>query len=448
MGYKKQGHRKLVYKARDPVKLPADKASLSDLAFSFFARGAGAPLAFVANLFIARLLGPEHYGVYVTLLSAALVAGGVAAWGMGTVLTRELSRVQDAEWPTVLAGVGIWAAKRASLLSAVAMVLLFSWLCSDWGAPASTLNVRLWALLIVPVSAYAILVTGVLSGMREVASGQAVGTVFRNGILLAGVLILYVLHFKQVDFVLLVQAFSFIIATALGFWWMIHRMPTSQQRLYVSVQLQCEHKRILWRSATHFFAISIAWLLLGRMDVVIVNTISGTREAGYFGAAARLGQFGALAGLVLVAWIQPRISMQLHARAQARLRQLMTFGFLASVSLSLIIIFVGWLLAPLLMSLLGNGFRPSVWPFRWLLLGYLPWAASVPFYAYLAMSGREHIMSRVLWFQVCLTLVSSIPLVLWFGALGASWAWAGGLSISSLVMIYQAVVGIKASRAI
>lgn len=432
-------------RARDTVTSPTDRASLSDLAFSFFARGAGVPLAFVANLFVARLLGPEHYGIYVTLLSAAMVAGGVAAWGMGPVLMRELSHVQDTEWPTVLGRVGLWAAKRASLLSAVAMGLLFLWLCSDWGAPASTLTGRLSALLIVPVSAYAVLVTGVLSGMREVARGQAVGTVFRNGILLAGMLILYVLRFKQVDFVLMGQVLSFIIAIAVGCWWIKRRIPANQQSLYVTAKLQSERKRILWRSATHFFAVSIAWLLLGRMDVVIVNAISSTTEAGYFGAAARLGQFGGLAGLVLVAWIQPRIGMQLHDRSRVRLRQLMTFGSLVSVSISVIIILVGWLLAPLLMSLLGNGFRPSVWPFRWLLLGYLPWAASVPFYAYLAMSGREHIMSRVLWFQVFLTLASSIPLVRWFGALGASWAWAGGLSISSLVMIYQAVTGIKAS---
>lgn len=432
-------------KAHNTDKSSTDRASLFDLAFSLLARGAGVPLAFVANIFVARMLGPEQYGVYVTLLSASLVAGGVAAWGMGPVLTRELSRVQDTEWPKVLGRVGIWAAKRTSLLSVVAMGLLFLWLWSGWGAPASTLIARLWALLVVPVSAYAILVTGVLSGMREVASGQAVGTVFRNAILLAGVLALYALHFTQVDFVFLIQVLGFIIAIGFGWWWITKTISANQQGLNVNAKLELEYerKRSLWKSATHFFTVSIAWLLLGRMDVVIVNTISGTTEAGHFGAAARLGQFGALAGLVLVSWLQPRISLQLHNRSRVHLRQVMTFGFLASVSLSVIIILGGWVLAPLLMRLLGNGFQPSVWPFRWLLLGYFPWAASVPFYAYLAMSGREHIMSRVLWFQVSLTLASSIPLVVWFGALGASWAWAGGLSISSFVMIYQALAYLK-----
>lgn len=429
--------------ARGTVKFPVDRASLFDLAFSFLARGVGVPLAFVANLFVARLLGPEHYGVYVTLLSAALVAGGVAAWGMGPVLTRELSRVQDADWPKVLGHVGIWAAKRVGLLSIVAMGLLFVWLWTGLAVPASTLATRLWTLLIVPVSAFAILVAGMLSGMREVARGQAIGTIFRNGVLLAGILALYALHFAQVDFVLLVQVLSFMIATGIGWLWITQRIPANQRGLNKIAKIEYKSKQILWRSATQFFAVSIAWLLLGRMDVVIVNAISGTTEAGYFGAAARLGQFGALAGLVLVAWLQPRISMQLRDGARAHLRHVLSLGFSISVLTSVIIVLGGWLLAPLLMKLLGDGFQPSVWPFRWLLLGYLPWAASVPYYAYLAMAGREQFLSRVLWFQVVVTLAVSVPLTQWYGALGASWAWAGGLSISSFLMIHQGVTFLR-----
>ena len=73
------------------------------------ARGAGIPLAFAANLLIARLLGPEKFGLYITMLSVALVGGGLAAYGLGPVLTREISAVNRTQQPERIRSLGSWA---------------------------------------------------------------------------------------------------------------------------------------------------------------------------------------------------------------------------------------------------------------------------------------------------------------------------------------------------
>ncbi len=400
-------------------------------------RGAGIPLAFAANLLIARFLGPEKFGLYITLLSVALVGGGLAAYGLGPVLTREISAVNRAQQPETIRSLGSWALRFFAILSVVVMLLTLAWLALGPGAPSSTWPERIGAVSIIPLFGASTIIAGVLSGLSQVARSQSVGMIWKNGGLLIGATLLLALGADRPLYVLLMQTVSFALAVMVAVHWIRRFTPGSAgfRRVWSKPSIEPQRARMLRRSARHFLAMSLTWLVLGRLDVVIVNALAGTTQAGYFGVAARLGQFGAMAGLIWGAWLQPRISARYHSGQSGGLRRLLSLGLLGAITMTAVLVIAGWFGAPQLMKLMGPSFDEAVMPFRWLLLGYLPWAASVPFFAYLTMSGHEKLVSWILWFQVVLTLAVSVPLITSFGALGGAWAWAGGTGIASLIMV-------------
>lgn len=413
------------------------RSAVLDLALSMAARGVGAPLAMGANVLIGRLLGPEQYGVYVTLLSVGLFAGGLAAFGLGPVITREVAATESHgavrhEYMPYLR----WALRIATMTTAVAILLVVVWISFGTGIPASAIGGRVAVVALIPAYVLSTIATGLLAGMGRVAQSQAVQNFWKNALLLLGTAALLWASIRSATYVLWLQVFAYLLALAPGLASVSNGPSLRSRHSAEPTQSATEDRnRVLTRAARNFFGVSMALLLMGRLDVIIVNALAGSTEAGFFGAAARMAQFAALAGYVWIAWLQPRMSLHFRGHDHRALRRAIRIGFAGTVGMTGVLAVLGWLYAPMLVGLMGTEFEPAVAPFRLLLLGYVAWAASVPFNALLAMTGRESSLSRTMWMQTGLTLLLSVPLVHGFGALGGAWAWAGGLTAGSVIVI-------------
>ena len=140
-----------------------------DFSFTMLAQGVGALLAFVANIVIARILGTTDFGIYMTLLSIGLVAGGVAGYGVGPVLTREIAANPEQQSSAMVRVMSRWALRLTGLISLGTMVVVLLWLSSGLGAPPSRWLERMGIIGIILTSVLATIVTGLLVGLSEVA---------------------------------------------------------------------------------------------------------------------------------------------------------------------------------------------------------------------------------------------------------------------------------------
>lgn len=419
-------------------------SSRIDFVLAGVARSGGAPFAFTANVVIARMLGSEGFGIYVTMLSVALVAGVMASYGVGPVLTREIAAQPENRRRAMVLTMGLWALRLTGGLSLCLVIAVLVWLNFGPRAPSASSLERLAVSCIVPMYVWAILVRSVLGGLSHVAKGQLVENIGRNSVLCVGVGILFLAGIGHVTDILWLQVLSFALPALLGTYWIFCSIsrcseqytPTYYAEALLGSGCARDSHYAEWRkSARDFFAMSVAVLILVRLDVVIVNALAGPVQAGLFGAAARLNQVSTIAGLVWMAWLQPRMAQEFRVRKLRALKRSLSVGVIGSTSMTSFLVGFGWVLAPKLMALMGTDFNDAVWPFRWLLLGSLIWGIGVPFNTLLSMSAREQLVSKVLWVQVVLTVVSSVPLVLSFGAVGGAWAWAGGMGISNLILI-------------
>jgi O-antigen/teichoic acid export membrane protein len=421
-----------------------------DFLGALVARGLSAPLAFGANILLARLLGPGGFGSYLTLLSAALVAAGIATYGVAPVLTREISACPDDVRPAMVHIARAWAVKLTSVLLAVSVATLCLWLTVGPGAPQNSIAERLATIAIIPVSVGIAVVSGMLSGLSQVAKSTSIGNLWKNGFLLVGAGILLIGRQAEVVDALWLQCISIGIAAALGYFWIgrtLRAMPVAGVELEpFRDSARARSRRRDWtKAAGHFFAMSAALLFMGKLDVIVVNALAGPREAGLFGAAMRVCQVANIAGLVWIAWIQPRVSAHYKSERYGALRKTLRRGLVGGVGMTAASVLVAWLLASWLMELMGPGYREATVPFRWLLVGVLTWSASIPSYALLSMTGGESVLSRILWAQLIVTLLAAVPLAHSYGALGGSWAWAMGMCVGSVATIVAAISRSSAS---
>lgn len=414
-----------------------------DFVLSLLMRASAAPIAFAANVVLARLLGPGTYGKYITVLSAALVAGGLAAFGVQPVVTREIARQRpELRGPTTLS-VGQWAFRVCTLLSLVAVALLLGWLIWGPGISWSDWRERIAAGILVPSWAFLTIISGVLNGFSRVAQSQAISTAWKNMWLLVGALLLTAFGIHGAADALWLQVATYAIALASGAY-LVRRELSREWSTHLTGMTKEISERMMrnrrWLvAAGAFFVMSAATMLLVRLDVIIIAATSGEKQAGLFGAAARLAQVAQVPGMAWLVWLQPRFAYHAERhQASAISRRLLT-GFLGAASMTVVVAASAWLVAPWLMGILGKDFSGSVAPFRWLLMGNFAWALSVPFLAYLAMSKGEKVVAGILWFQVSIAVGAAVPLAGRLGAVGGACAWAGSFVVASVLIIIAAI---------
>lgn len=415
-------------------RFPGFRKSAAELTWTLLARGSGAPLALLANIGLARVLGASQFGRYTTLLSAGLVAGGVAIYGTAPVFTREIAAPKAGGRREAFLYVTRWASAVVLPFMTIAAGLVLTWLLLGVGAPPSEWEGDVAVILLIPLSGLGYLLNAILSGLGRVAQGQLLGNGWRNAWLLLGVGGMLLAGRHEAADALWVQVASYLLLAALGVWLIRRALGVAPEGGVVQDhQRRCDRSqhREWWRSATAFFGFSLGMMLFVRLDVIVVNALAGDTQAGYFGAAARLVQVVQLPGLVWLSWLQPRLAHESAQGQWRKARRTYMAGLLGVAGTTGALVLCVWPLAPWLMALFGDGFNNAVAPFRWLAAGYLAWAIAVPSLALLTMSGGEKFVAWATCGELALALVGGVLFIGQFGARGGAWAWSTALIVAN-----------------
>ena len=383
------------------------------------------------------------FGIYMVLLSAAYLVGGIAVFGTDRVLVRETASSQDIDKKKTLLLVGRWGMARVLLFSMIGFVLVYLWFHSRWANTGYNDATGIWvASLLVPASVSTIIVAAFLTGMGNVKISQAINDPIRNSFLL--LCIVFALYFGtagEIRVVFVAQIVSFLMASIVGWKWLQYKadVPSfveywlTQPRSQKPAPDKIKKFRI---SSWYFFLGTAGTLILNRVDILVVNALSDATVAGYYGAAVRVGQLAAIVILAGSVWLQPKIAQYVNAGDRSSLLLVLKQGsayIIGGTTLVVICLFV-W--ADFIVSWLGPGFEVVAIPLRLVGLGYLVWAVALPLYAFLLMAGGETVIARILWTQVFTNLSLHFMLVPAFGVVGAAWAWTGGMIIISAITLW------------
>jgi O-antigen/teichoic acid export membrane protein len=257
---------------------------------AFFYRGAGAVVTLLFGVIFARLMDIEEYGVLMSLMSFGLIAATIGLVGQHTQLLREVP--------------GLAARKDYQAISLLASRRL---LVTCLGSLAVTLVAGLAFVighgrLVVfdrwEYSTSLLLVTPLALVDMQGCFGRALGSVnlalvpkevlWRLLIVLFGVALFFVsgkpVNAAQVFVIAAIVLLALVAAQQLCLW----RLMEGNQVFTGSAMRFQNGIGATLRGSAAFWATSVATILFGSVDVVVVSVVAGPESGGYYYAANRI----------------------------------------------------------------------------------------------------------------------------------------------------------------
>lgn len=246
----------------------------------------GAGISLFGQAYLARLLGVNEYGWYVLYLAWIQILVIPAVFGIDTAVLKFSSiYVATKEWAQ-LRGALLFGFVTALLLSLLVILCVFGakfFLNIGW--PSDRQGAFEMALLLIPILAVSKIAEQVLRGFKRVLISVFAEQVFRPAFLLA---VIFVLSTTTAGINNVTGAMIINIAGAsLAVFGMLAVAALRVPKDVYSVSAQF-HTREWMSVAVPMVFMSTIYILLAKVDVVMLGQIVGAAEAGIYSAAARL----------------------------------------------------------------------------------------------------------------------------------------------------------------
>lgn len=277
-------------------------------------------LGVATTVILARVLGPEDYGVYAWAYALVAVLAIPARLGLSQLLVREISAYQLREKWSLLRGLLTRANQivlvSSALLAGIAIAAIF--LFADRLSSVETVTLG-WGLALLPLMALGELRGAALRGLRRVVLGQLPDLVLRPGflVLFVGAAALSVELSSGTAMALHAAAagLAFVIGAAL----LVHFLPKDVK----SVEPEFETREWV-SSAVPLGLISGMHVINSRADIVLLGFMGPSEEVGFYQVAVKAAMLVTFALSALNMVIAPYIS-RLHSDEEyGQLQKLLT----------------------------------------------------------------------------------------------------------------------------
>jgi O-antigen/teichoic acid export membrane protein len=402
----------LVRTLRDDLRPDTERGRLVRSAAATAAMKVGATgIAFLASLLYARVLGPHDFGLYAYVIAWTAVLTIPASLGLPQYLVRE-----GAKLPEQIGWLRRWADKRVLLTGVLAGVLLSAAMLLPQAAGARWLFV---AAAPIPL----------LANLGAVRQGllQARGWIVRSQwpqLVFAPVLTLLVLAglwlwrgtFSAADIVI-TTVVAALIQLAIN---AMQLGPTQVVRDGAEARTQA---RV--RAALPFMWINAMYLVMSRVDLILLGSLKGASEAGIYAIAARAAEFVPFFLLAANTTMGPKISHLYHTGDRTTLQRLTTASARRLTLMTLPPALALVLLArPLLHFFYGGRFTEGAIAVQILTVAQFLTIASGPVGIILNMTNHASDSAKAFAAGAVLNLILNLLLIPRFGYTGAATATA------------------------
>jgi O-antigen/teichoic acid export membrane protein len=277
------------------------------------------------------LLGAEGYGLYATVIAAAMLLVFAATLGLPTLTIRMLPSYLMRGRPDLMRGL-LSRANQAVLLASIVLGgggALLAWkLAVPGNAPAWW-----WAMALVPLLALGNLRSASLRGMHRVVLGQVPECLFIPGLFLCAAGLAWWAGDGAAipaQVAVAMRWAASLGAFAVGCVFILRSLPAAVRRAGPAYEARS------WaRSAAPSLVISAMAVLVTQVDVLMLAALRGSASAGIYQASARAAELVGFSVLAVNFALQPLISSLYTEGELARLQRIITKAARAGVALAL-----------------------------------------------------------------------------------------------------------------
>lgn len=397
---------------------------------SFATRVVGLAVAFLANIVLARLLGPSGYGAYAIAIGWASVLAIPARLGLDNAALRFVTIYRDRGDVGLLRGLLRTSASAMAVASAFGGVLAIT-----AGVVSGSRNVDPWlaagvALLVFPFAAMGWL-SAVIRSFNQIFASQAYEQLFRPALLIVLLGIAWVAGAR--------------LGAPLALWLTLIAVAIPLVVLAVQVRREVAalgpgqadvSERRLWLSVSWpLFLLSLFQEATNQIDLLLLGLLKDAASAAHFTAATRLSSLASF-GLVAVTTVSgPAIASAFHRGDRATLAGLATMT--SQLSLLFALIVVGGLLIFGRTALAAFG---PTYPDAYSVLVIVGLASLASAFTgsvgyFLLMTGHERSAAAIMAGALVVAATLDVLLIPTFGAIGAAIGSASGLATWNLAMM-------------
>jgi O-antigen/teichoic acid export membrane protein len=388
------------------------KASIAPMGM----RALGTVLGFLVSVMIGRRLGDEVLGSYAVGSGAMLLGASVARLGQDIELTRFIASAGASSGATP------WGVVCGVLLAVARNGLGLALLGSAFAVAAGLGATVIVGVLAIP----GVAVVGALAGVARGLNRPALAVGLDAVVVPLGTLPMVLLAGDSV--VALAGHGAVWATTAVVGLLLVYRHEGADS---TSI-------RSLMRVGAPLAGLAALNIALAATDVVLVNFLRGSAQAGHYTAAARLAFISTSVLVVANAVLQPRIAALWHLGQRDVLRRLLGTATALLAAAAVVVTATLTLGARPLLLIFGGEFEAAVAPLRVLAIGQFVMLASGPVGAVLLMTGHSRRQIQATVIAVFVNIVADIILIPRYGVMGAAIATALALSVKNLTGAFWA----------
>lgn len=268
--------------------------TIKDTLISFIGLGFAAVVGFVFTIILARTLGPEQFGVFSAVVALVAIVYSLGDLGIASALINFIPKLKDLR--PILIGTSFWF----EIIIGIFILVLFSvfGIFHQQIIPGSLLSQLLIAGILAVNYLFINYVQGIFTAERRFL-GYSFIQIIDAGVKIVIVLFLLSLSRLSIETALLANVVSTIIALLITFGKDFLGIKPS----YNKEILEKLFHFAKWIAVTRFFSVFIS-----RIDIILLNLLSSSFQAGIFAAANRITLLFSLLVSSLGAVINPRFS--------------------------------------------------------------------------------------------------------------------------------------------
>lgn len=395
-------------------------------------------VALGVQILLARVMGPEQFGIYVYVFTWLNILVLLAVLGLDTTLLRYVASYKvEAAWGA-LRGI-LERSDQLTLIASCAVGIIgfvTIWLLRARLGPE--LSLTFWiGFVILPVFALSTLRQAALRSLKHIILAQLPGSIIRPVLLAVFVGAAYSASYQRVNAptVMIVNVLATVIALFISVYWLRQKLP---QRAKIALP---DYRSREWITvALPLLLVNGTFMLLTHADVLLIGALLGTTEAGIYSVASRFATL-LLFGLTAASAIAAPMISEFYTQGQLKaLQRVVTLTMWAGLGFALPITVAMLIWGRWLLALFGPIFVDAYAVLIILVAVQLVNALTGPTGYVLSMTGHQNQLALILTLSMLISIALSYLLIPILGIVGAAIAVAlanSGWNIAGAIFIYR-----------
>lgn len=300
---------------------------------SFIVKILGTGIAFGTQIFLARVMGAEHYGVYVYVLTWLNVLVLFAKMGWDTALLRYVAAYNSQEDWSALRGI-LQSSNQLALFTSIVVSCSTAW--AIWilrEKVGSELSYTFWiGCAVLPILTLNGLRQAALRSLKHIVLAQLPGTLLQPMVLSIFVGVVFTGFSQSVNsqITMCLNFCTLCISLVVGTYCLHKKLPEPVKAAIP------QYKISTWVSvALPLLLVSSVYMIMNRLDILMIGIFRSTTEAGIYSVSSRISTLITFSLTVVSTIAAPMIS-ELYTQAQIKkLQQLVTSISWINIALSI-----------------------------------------------------------------------------------------------------------------